>query len=80
MIDVVIANIPKMQKSTFGNTNPKLLTFTGFIQEFMISRVPSDNVIIRKYKNILASSERPIPDVLKDILDVGNIPKRTGVK
>ncbi|CAH1436211.1 unnamed protein product [Lactuca virosa] len=46
----------------------------------MLSWVPSNNVKIRKYKKIPISGERQIPDDLKDILDVGDIPKRIGVK
>lgn len=46
----------------------------------MLSRVPLENVVILKCRKIHDSGERPIPDDLKAILDVGNNPKWIGVR
>lgn len=70
----------EMQTSTFVTTNPTSFTFIGSISKVSLSKVPSENVIIQKYRKLHVSGERPITDDLEAILDVGDIPKLTGVK
>lgn len=80
MADVVIGKIPKMQTFAVATMDPKHFTFIGSSMEMILSRLPLENVIIQKYKNIHISGERPIPDNFKACLDAGDISKRTGVK
>lgn len=80
MADVVISKIPKLQTFAFATSDPKHFTFIGSILEMILSRLPLENVIIKKYKKSPISGEQPIPDNLKASLDASDISKRTGVK
>lgn len=80
MMDVHIVHILMMNTSTFVTYDSKNFHFIGSIPEVQLARVPLDNEIIRIYRQIPLQGERSIPPSLQIVLDVGDAPKRVGMK
>lgn len=55
MKDCVIVVIPRMETTTLSTYDPKNFDFVGSILEVMLARVPSDNDIIKVYKELVTA-------------------------
>ncbi|CAH1423323.1 unnamed protein product [Lactuca virosa] len=80
MVDVDMANIQKINTSTFVTSDSRNFHIIGLIPEVMLARVLMDGKIIQIYSEIPKFGERAIPPALQAILDVGDAPKWVGVK
>ena len=78
MTDLVMEIILILHTSLFMMSDPENFTFVGTIQEVMLVKVPSDNVIVNEYRKLPLSSVRPITDKLQKLIEEGTKPKRGG--
>lgn len=76
MKDYVIIAIPKMQKTMFVTSDPKFFDFVGYIPEVRLERVPSNNDIIKAYKEIPNFGIHEIPVSLQTTLATIDLPKK----
>lgn len=76
MKDYVIIAIPKMQKTMFVTSDPKFFDFVGYIPEVRLERVPSNNDIIKAYKEIPNFGIHEIPVSLQTTLATVDLPKK----
>lgn len=78
MKDSMMAEIPTLHTTTFVMSDQQNFSFVGSIPEVMLSKVPMDKDLIRAYCSLPLSGIRPIHADLKQVINVGDKPKRGG--
>ena len=77
MKDPVMAEIPKLQTTTFVILDPQNFNFVGSIPEVMLAKVLMENDLIREYCSFPSFGIFPIPTELQ-VIDAGDKPKGGG--
>ncbi|CAI9271425.1 unnamed protein product [Lactuca saligna] len=77
MMDLLMADIPKLQSTTFIIIDPRNFNFVGSIPEVMLAKVSMENDLIREYCSLTSFGIFPIPIELQ-VIDTGDKPKIGG--
>lgn len=73
-----MAEIPKLQTTTFVMSDLRNFNFVGSILKVMLANALMDNHLIREYRSLPPSRIRLIPADLQQVFDVGDKMKRGG--